>query len=98
MKKLNSVSKLLLIGSGYLSMVGFGVIEESIDKYNMDKLNYIETINTLEDMKEWMNSDINNSIIDQTIGETYIENIDACLSRLEDLDRVFDCENCDEID
>ena len=48
-------------------------------------LDYIETVNTLEDLQEWIVQDIQNGQVNQMIGETYLENIDQCLSRLEDL-------------
>tara|TARA_R110002012_G_scaffold40991_2_gene112569 strand:+ start:1353 stop:1571 length:219 start_codon:yes stop_codon:yes gene_type:complete len=48
--------------------------------------NYIEVVNTLEDMQEWLVADIQNEQIDQEIGRLYLENIDDCLSRLEDMD------------
>ena len=60
---------------------------------------YIESKNTIEDMIEWMKSDIDNLIIDQEIGESYVQNMVGLLSRLEDINAGFiDCENCDEID
>ena len=49
-------------------------------------INYIEVVNTLEDMQEWLVADIQNEQIDQEIGRLYLQNIDECLSRLEDMD------------
>ena len=48
--------------------------------------NYVEVVNTLEDMQEWLVADIQNKQIDQEIGRLYLQNIDECLSRLEDMD------------
>tara|TARA_R100001440_G_scaffold34235_2_gene53217 strand:+ start:158 stop:442 length:285 start_codon:yes stop_codon:yes gene_type:complete len=64
------------------------------------KMAYIESVNTIQDIIEWMKSDIDNEVIDKDYGETYIENLVGLLSRLEDINAgyVFDCENCDEID
>ena len=45
--------------------------------------NYIEVVNTLEDMQEWLVADIQGEQIDQEIGFLYLENIDECLMRLE---------------
>jgi len=60
---------------------------------------YIESVNTVQDMIEWMNSDINNLVIDQEIGELYVQNMVDLLSKLEDINAGYiDCENCDEID
>ena len=41
-----------------------------------------ESINTLEDMKEWMLYDIEINDIDREKGSLYIENIDIVLLRL----------------
>jgi len=65
---------------------------------------YVESVNTIQDMIEWMNSDIDNGIIDQGYGEMYVENLLDLLSRLEDINAglitepFVSCENCDEID
>lgn len=61
---------------------------------------YIESVNTIEDMIEWIQSDIENLVIDQETGELYVQNMVDLLSKLEDINvgYVFDCENCDEID
>ena len=63
------------------------------------KIAYIESKNTIEDMIEWMKSDIDNLVIDQEIGELYVQNMINLLSKLEDINAGFiDCENCDEVD
>ena len=36
-----------------------------------------ESINTLEDMHEWMLEDINSGKIEQEVGDTYLANIDG---------------------
>ena len=48
--------------------------------------NYIEVVSTLQDMQEWLVADIQNEEISQELGRAYLENIDECLSRLEDMD------------
>tara|TARA_R100000995_G_scaffold67762_1_gene36392 strand:- start:1360 stop:1602 length:243 start_codon:yes stop_codon:yes gene_type:complete len=73
--------KLLIIG---VAITCFAFTNENFTlKGNLD---YIETINTLEDLQEWIAQDIKNGQVNQVIGETYLENIDECLSRLEDLE------------
>ena len=63
------------------------------------KIAYIESKNTIEDMIEWMKSDIDNLVIDQEIGELYVQNMINLLSKLEDINAGFiDYENCDEVD
>ena len=49
-------------------------------------LDYIETVNTLEDLQEWIAWDIKSGDIKPCIGVGYLENIDECLSRLENLE------------
>tara|TARA_R100001510_G_C7558666_1_gene139551 strand:- start:122 stop:391 length:270 start_codon:yes stop_codon:yes gene_type:complete len=66
-------------------------------------INYIEVVNTLQDMQEWLVVDIQNKEISQELGRAYLQNIDECLSRLEDMDYQFqllngnwdECENCE---
>ena len=49
-------------------------------------LDYIEAVNTLEDLQEWIAWDIKSGDIKPCIGVGYLENIDECLSRLENLE------------
>jgi len=49
-------------------------------------LDYIETVNTLEDLQEWITWDIKSGDIKPCIGVGYLENIDECLLRLENLE------------
>ena len=73
------IKKTLFVGA-ILSSLAF----TSVDYRNYNE-NYRETVNTLEDLQEWIVQDIQNGQVNQMIGETYLENIDQCLSRLEDL-------------
>ncbi len=50
---------------------------------------YIESKNTIEDMIEWMKSDIDNQVIDKEIGELYIQNMIDLLSKLEDVNSGY---------
>jgi len=43
----------------------------------------LEATNTLEDMKEWMEWDIQNETIDSATGNTYLYNIEKCISILD---------------
>jgi len=52
----------------------------SFTTYN--QLNIDESINTLEDMREWLIDDINNEYVESERGALYIENIDNVLERL----------------
>ena len=93
MKKIKLTVLTLLLGGMCYSQTQ--VQNDSITK----SFAYIESKNTIEDMIEWMKSDIDNLIIDQEIGESYVQNMVGLLSRLEDINAGFiDCENCDEID
>lgn len=46
------------------------------------QFNINETVNTLEDMKEWLEWDIQRGKIESNIGTLYIINVDNCLDRL----------------
>ena len=93
MKKIKLTVLTLLLGGMCYSQTQ--VKDDALTK----KIAYIESKNTIEDMIEWMKSDIDNKVIDKDYGEMYIENLVSLLSRLEDINAGFiDCENCDEID
>jgi len=47
-----------------------------------DEYQILETINTLEDLKEWIEYDAQSNLLDEKIADTYIYNIDECLARL----------------
>ena len=47
-----------------------------------NQLNIDESINTLEDMKEWIIDDVNNEYVEVERGVLYIKNIDNVLDRL----------------
>ena len=50
---------------------------------------YVESVNTIEDMVEWMKSDINDLVIDKEIGELYVQNMLDLLSKLEDINTGY---------
>ena len=56
--------------------------------FNTPKSNYNpdyevrETINTLEDMIEWIEYDVEGGNIDLKTADTYIYNLDECINRL----------------
>jgi hypothetical protein len=56
---MNKVNKLLLTGGIYLSMISCGV-EKSNDKIEFDKNEVIEMKNTIEDILEWQQQDMEN--------------------------------------
>ena len=65
---------------------------------------YFESVNTIEDIIEWMHSDIQDGRVQECVGELYLQNLIDLLSRLEDINAglitepFIKCENCDEID
>ena len=65
---------------------------------------YIESVNTIEDMVEWMRWDIKTGAVEPEVGQSYVESLMSLLSRLEDINAglitspFIECENCDEID
>ena len=65
---------------------------------------YVESVNTIEDMVEWMRWDIKTGAVEPEVGRSYVESLMSLLSRLEDINAglitepFVSCENCDEID
>jgi len=83
MKKIKLTVLTLLLGGMCYSQNQ--VKNDSLTKQIM----YIESINTIEDMVEWMKSDINNLVIDKEIGESYVQNMLDLLSKLEDINTGY---------
>ncbi len=65
---------------------------------------YVESVNTIQDMVEWMRWDIKTGAVEPEVGQSYVESLISLLSRLEDINAglitspFIECENCDEID
>ncbi len=65
---------------------------------------YVESVNTIQDMVEWMRWDIKTGAVEPEVGQSYVESLMSLLSRLEDINAglitspFIECENCDEID
>ena len=70
----------LTVASILLSGICFAQTQD--EKVIIEREDHLEVINTVEDMIEWMNSDIDNLVIDQQIGETYVENLKEVLFRV----------------
>ena len=70
----------LTVASILLSGICFAQAQD--EKVIIERLDHLEIINTVEDMIECMNSDIDNLVIDQEIGETYVENLKEVLFRV----------------
>jgi len=49
---------------------------------NQSKADNYEVINTLEDMKEWMDWDVINGDLDSSKADIYKENINRCITKL----------------
>jgi len=97
MKKIKiTVAALLISSVGYSQRV----LNDSITK----QIAYIESVNTIEDMIEWMRWDIKTGAVEPEVGQSYVESLMSLLSRLEDINAglitspFIECENCDEID
>ena len=70
----------ITVASILLSGICFAQVQD--EKVIIERIDHLEVINTIEDMIEWMNSDIDNLVIDQEIGETYVENLKEVLFRV----------------
>ncbi len=98
MKKIKiTVAALLISSVGYSQQVKNDALTKNIA--------YIESVNTIEDMIEWMRWDIKTGAVEPEVGQSYVESLMSLLSRLEDINAGYiskpfarDCENCDEID
>jgi len=98
MKKIKiTVAALLISSVGYSQRV----LNDSITK----RIAYVESVNTVEDMIEWMRWDIKTGAVEPEVGQSYVESLLSLLSRLEDINAGYisepfarDCQNCDEID
>ena len=83
MKKIKLTVLTLLLG-----VVCYG--QEQVKNDSLTKrIMYIESVNTIEDMVEWMKSDINDLVIDKEIGELYVQNMLDLLSKLEDINTGY---------
>tara|TARA_R100000329_G_C7461282_1_gene162455 strand:+ start:240 stop:503 length:264 start_codon:yes stop_codon:yes gene_type:complete len=72
----------LTVASILLSGVIVGQSHWTDNKVVMEQNDHIEAINTIEDLIEWMNADIDNLVIDQEVGELYVENFQELLFRI----------------
>ena len=72
----------LTVAGILLNGIVLGQTHWTENKVVLEKTDHLEVINTVEDMIEWMNSDIDNLVIDQQIGETYVENLKEVLFRV----------------
>ena len=72
----------LTVASLLLSGVIVGETHWTDNKVVMEQNDHVEAINTIEDLIEWMNSDIDNVVIDQEVGELYVENFQELLFRI----------------
>jgi len=72
----------LTVASLLLSGVIVGETHWTDNKVVMEQNDHVEAINTIEDLIEWMNSDINNLVIDQEVGQLYVENFEDLLFRI----------------
>jgi hypothetical protein len=96
----NNMNKIkLTVAALLLGGICYGQVKVKDDALTK-KIAYVESVNTIEDMIEWMRADIKTGLVRAEVGQSYVENLYELLSRLEDINAgyVFDCENCDEID
>ena len=101
MNKIKLTVATLLLGGMCYGQNPFGQVK---DDALTKKIAYVESVNTIEDMIEWMQADIKNGLVRAEVGQSYVENLYELLSRLEDINAgliiepFVECENCDEID
>ncbi len=92
MKKIKiTVAALLLGGMSYAQCTSTTDLFCSCDSLSVQQISniaYIESVNTVEDMVEWMHRDIENGVIDKEYGEAYVQNLIDLLSKLEDINAM----------
>jgi len=67
-----------------LLCVGTLFITTSSKLFNKDQTHeHRETVNTLEDLREWITYDIAEHRTDSSLGATYLENIDQVINELQ---------------
>lgn len=111
MKKIKITIAALLLGGMCYAQQSYEDFEEYHDIEGIATSNtfkaqwaYIESRATIEDVIEWMHSDIQDGRVQEDVGELYLQNLIDLLSRLEDINAglitepFVKCENCDEID
>jgi hypothetical protein len=70
----------LTVASILLSGICFA--QSQTEKVIIERVDHLEIINTVESMIKWMNSDIDNLVIDQKTGEEYVDNLKDVLFRV----------------
>ena len=108
MKKIKiTVAALLLGGMSYAQQVDFThAYIDDVARSNTFKAQWAhtESVNTIEDMVEWMRWDIKTGAVEPEVGQSYVESLMSLLSKLEDINAglitapFVCCENCDEIE
>ena len=95
----NNMNKIkLTVATLLLGSICYGQTQVKNDALTK-KIAYVESVNTIQDIIEWMHWDVENGQVSKEVGELYIKNLYSLLSRLEDINAGYiDCENCDEID
>jgi len=89
MKKIKiTVAALLLGGMSYAQCTSKTDLFCSCDSLTIEQISniaYIESVNTIEDMIEWMRWDIKTGDVEPEVGQSYVESLMSLLSRLEDI-------------
>ena len=89
MKKIKiTVAALLLGGMSYAQCTSKTDLFCSCDSLTIEQISniaYIESVNTIEDMIEWMRWDIKTGEVEPEVGQSYVESLMSLLSRLEDI-------------
>ena len=81
----------LTVASVLLSGICFAQAQD--EKVIIEIEDHLEVVNTVESMIEWMNSDIDNLVIDQEVGEEYVQNLQEILFRVKNRTILIENEN-----
>tara|TARA_R110002050_G_scaffold276783_1_gene422162 strand:+ start:361 stop:642 length:282 start_codon:yes stop_codon:yes gene_type:complete len=63
------------------------------EKVLLQRVDHIEAVNTLEDMIEWIKSDIKTDEVNYIVGQAYVENLQDILFMLKNKSILIENEN-----
>jgi hypothetical protein len=94
-----NMKKIILSVSMLITINTFGqanldyIYNSPPEKVLLQRVDHIEAINTLEDMIEWIKSDIKTDEVNYIVGQAYVENLQDLLFMLKNKSILIENEN-----
>ena len=94
-----NMKKIILSVSMLITINTFGqanldyIYNSPPEKVLLQRVDHIEAINTLEDMIEWIKSDIKTDEVNYIVGQAYVENLQDILFMLKNKSILIENEN-----